>query len=293
MKKTIVAIGMILLCTSAYSFATNECDRVTQGEIDGMVANYMRSGVYKDYHQFMPVEAFKVAMTNLLSYCVKNNQWNPTTGDNEKIFEGNFPESPYIFDHLFDVTMRRLDAETGLAYNLAPDPMALKWRTAIKEIATSTNGSPASITESTFAGYRSVDKKKIKNIGRVLEKYNTTNTGDLTLAEKYETVCEITRDLYSELQPETRTIIGKYFEQRSFFRKCVNMVRERVKRESSYVKVLMTQKSSQFLDEATKAYTKKHFVEEKLMGLMDLMSKVKDVFQTIVQQAAASKSCSK
>lgn len=74
MKKTIVAIGMILLCTSAYSFATNECDRVTQGKIDGMVTNYMRSGVYKDYHQFMPVEAFKVAMTNLLSYCVKNNQ---------------------------------------------------------------------------------------------------------------------------------------------------------------------------------------------------------------------------
>lgn len=71
MKKTIVAIGMILLCTSAYSFAINECDRVTQGKIDGMVTNYMGSGIY---HKFMPVEAFKAAMTNLLSYCVKNEQ---------------------------------------------------------------------------------------------------------------------------------------------------------------------------------------------------------------------------
>lgn len=43
------------------------------------------------------------------------------------------------------------------------------------------------------------------------------------------------------------------------------MVNERVKRENGYVKILMVQKSNQLFDESMKAYTKKHFVEEKLM----------------------------
>jgi putative heme degradation protein len=55
----------------------------------------------------------------------------------------------------------------------------------------------------------------------------------------------------------------------------------------------MVKKSNQLFDKATKAYTKKYFVEEKLMALWNLVAKVRDMFQTIVQQAPASKSCSK
>jgi len=55
----------------------------------------------------------------------------------------------------------------------------------------------------------------------------------------------------------------------------------------------MVQKSNQLMDESTKAYTKKYFIEEKLMALWNLIAKVKDIFKTIVQQAPASKTCSK
>ncbi|HBB03417.1 TPA: hypothetical protein DCZ39_00725 [Patescibacteria group bacterium] len=71
------------------------------------------------------------------------------------------------------------------------------------------------------------------------------------------------------------------------------MIQERIKRENAYVKMLMIQKSNQLFDETTKAYTKKHFVEEKLMGLRNIIANVKDAFKTIVQQAPASKMCSK
>lgn len=53
----------------------------------------------------------------------------------------------------------------------------------------------------------------------------------------------------------------------------------------------MTKKSTQLLNETMKAYTKTYFVEDKLMNLQKLVNKVKDTFQTIVQQSAASKSC--
>ena len=71
------------------------------------------------------------------------------------------------------------------------------------------------------------------------------------------------------------------------------MVQDRVKRENSYVKMLMVKKSNQLFDETTQAYTKKYFVEERIAALWNLIAKVKDTFKTIVQQAAASKTCSK
>lgn len=42
-----------------------------------------------------------------------------------------------------------------------------------------------------------------------------------------------------------------------------------------------------------KTHTQTYFVEDKLMALWNLISNVKSVFQTIVQQAAAAKTCSK
>ena len=71
------------------------------------------------------------------------------------------------------------------------------------------------------------------------------------------------------------------------------MVQDRVRREYGYVKILMVDKSNQLFDKTSQAYTKKYFVEEKLMALWNLVAKVKDMFQTIVKQAPASKTCSK
>ncbi len=55
----------------------------------------------------------------------------------------------------------------------------------------------------------------------------------------------------------------------------------------------MAQKTDKLIDEATKAYTKKHFVEEKLLELWDLIVKVKNMFQDMVKQAPVSQECSK
>ena len=76
-------------------------------------------------------------------------------------------------------------------------------------------------------------------------------------------------------------------------KRCENTAKDRVDKETGYTKMLMIQKSNQLFDEGTKAYTKKYFVQEKLMALWNLIVKVKDIFQTIIQQAPASKMCSK
>lgn len=107
------------------------------------------------------------------------------------------------------------------------------------------------------------------------------------MGDKYTTACEIVNKIYTSVANSDKTIIGE-----NFFNGCKTIVKERVKRETGYIRVLMVQKSNQLFTETTKAYTKKHFAEEKLMALWTLIDKVKDVFTTIVKQAPASKMCS-
>jgi len=55
----------------------------------------------------------------------------------------------------------------------------------------------------------------------------------------------------------------------------------------------MIQKANQLLDEGIKAYTQKHFVQEKMMALRNIVTRMQDVFKTMVQQAPASKTCNR
>ena len=187
--------------------------------------------------------------------------------------------------------MRRLDGISKLAYGLQPDPAGLERRKKMDEIACSTSGIPAKEIEKLYTGYRTQHTESIKNIDSIINNYNGSNLATFSLSDKYSALCSIINNIYIEIYKDIPT------ENRgtvsSFYDSCKNLTKERVNREYSYVKVLMVQKSNQLLDETTKAYTKKNFVEEKLMALRNIIAGVKDMFQTIVKQAPVSKTCSK
>jgi hypothetical protein len=120
----------------------------------------------------------------------------------------------------------------------------------------------------------------------IITNYNK-DIATVSLGDKYNTLCELMKNIYNKTRNSNKTRISDFL-----FNRCKSIVQERIKRETGYTKIIMIQKSNQLLDETTKAYTKKHFVEEKLMALWNLITKVKDAFQTMVQQAPASKTCS-
>lgn len=287
MKKTLITTVIIIGCLGAQTFA-NDCSTV-QGNEQSLITRY--EGM-TEYHKFLSKEGFITIISNLKAYCCSQNLIECSENEKANLPEKNYPESPYMFDHLIDMTMRRLDGIPSLAYGKDVDPMAKFRRETIDAIAADPTGAQAMTVEDKFATYRSLDRKKTKNIKeRVLPNYDTTNTELLSLADKYNKLCEINKLLYKDIQDNQSIIVGEYSESNSFYRKCETMVRERIQRETQYTKLLMIQKSTQMLTETTKEYTKTHFVEEKLMGLRNLITKVKDFFQTIVQQAPASKVC--
>lgn len=98
----------------------------------------------KPYLNVLPAEAFKRALINLKSYCCTQVNFKVSCSANDiQNIKPPYPESAFLFDHLIDVAMRRLDGDKKLAYGLDPDPTALERRQKIAEIAGSANGTPA------------------------------------------------------------------------------------------------------------------------------------------------------
>ncbi len=243
----------------------------------------------------VPEAAFKQAITNLKAYCCTKVDPGACTPEEKKSIPENYPKSAFFFDQLLDVTMRRLDGVKSLAYNLEPDQAGKERRDYITQVANDPNPVQASTIESKYNEYRTWHQKNTKNIDKVIELFSWGNLpATFSLRDRYNTVCMIMRKVYESIQSSGAvTSLWWEYEIGSFFKQCKNLITERINRETEYVKLLMIKKSTQTLDESTKAYTQKYFVEEKLMALRNLVSKVKDMFQTVVQQAAASKSCSK
>lgn len=282
--KWILILGWILLFVG--NAQANDCKLVQGKNFEGTVSIFETSN---NINKTMPKEAFTQALNNLKAYCCSQNKITCTSEEKAQLpKEKRYPASIYLFDHLVDISMRRLDGIEQLAYGLVVDPVGKARREYITQAANNINGTQAKEIQEMYENYRSIDTKKINKLSEVKNNYATEK---LSLAEKYTMLCMVMKDIYENVQSNP-IIIGWYEDNEGNFRTCKNMVNTRMNREKSYVKMIMSKQSAQLLKETTKAYTKSYFIEEKLMSLWNLISKVKDMFQTIVQQAAVSKTCS-
>lgn len=287
MKKLLAIIIIGSIAITGNVFADDDCNLILENGIEGTVQHYK----VLEYKTVLPEQAFRRALSNLKTYCCIKAR--DCTNEKNLTKEELYPKSAFLFDHLFDVTMRRLDGVEKLAYGLEVDIAGKTRREYINKVASDPNGAQAMELEAKYKEYRTLHTKDTNDINHVIKNFSKENNkATLSLADKYNKVCEIIKTMYEGLQKES-IIIWSKFETKSFLKKCDNLVAYRVSQENSNVKLLMIKKSSQLLDKVTKAYTQKYFVEEKLMWLQALISKVKDMFQTVVQQSAASKICSK
>ena len=214
MKKLVITIILSSIALTGSVFA-HDCD-IVSGEsnkiIDSIVTTYGKnttianpistnSKILIKYTNVVPTEAFRQALINLKAYCC--SQILSCTKAEKNNLPTKYPASAYLFDHLIDITMRRLDGIPSLAYGLkSVDPTALIRRNKITEIANSVppNTPQAKEIEALYKNYWTLHEGETKNLYTVIEKYNDYN-GEIpiiSLADKYNTLCEITKMIYEQ-----------------------------------------------------------------------------------------------
>lgn len=265
-------------------------------------------------------EDLNTAILNLKKYCCENQLWwvtqNSSTCKNDSaFFNDNTPDSPYLFDHLFDVIMRRLnwlnwDTNIYSKTKMTLDDKWLERRTRIDEKAESISGStPESIineyiktwsASSPNSGYNIAPKiystfilgnndflryvswkwwSESEDVAKAIKEYK-----ERTLYDRYLNACALSEYFYSLLNqsqanpPSKNTVIRKIAQS-----SCDQIIERQINWENTYVQVVTKRSSTQFMSNYVEWYINYLYNrEETLMKLWnDTKNKRFDVVKAV------------
>ena len=283
MKKYLyIAISLIIvfITQSNVSLADDDCKILTTDENWAYVLlkNWW-------YQSILPDESIKKVFDNLKSYCCGSKIYTNCSGF---VVDQNVPDSPYLFDHMLDVYLRRLDAKQwddnggDLIYWLQPDPKWHEWRKYISDIANNIDGYvPGDIASK----YKETWKSEIyvskfwnggnneswaSQIEKAMDNYN-----NWALWDRYDWACDVVMYLsllYTNHEQQ---------EQKTWYDACRNLVTNRINAEKSYTEAVMQWKWTLLLERSMSTYLDTYFFENKLAWLQDIVFQIKTIFTEI------------
>jgi len=273
-----------LIVKSADLVGTN-CSIVNVPDID--VSLYW-TDIYEDLY---PESALEQALINLKAACCENIQWNSMNKENCKNLPKVYPQSRYLYDHLIDVALRRLDV--GDLYDwLDADDKMLERKEYLTEHGGDDKGNHAGGMQSqykTYWWYDSTDYKLwLASWDDVIDcNDNFLDAQNLkyesaTLAQRYEEQCGLAACLLWDLN-DIKKWNTKFINTQNAFVSCRRIAQSRIQEETIYAKALILQESNQLLHDALHAYVYTYFWENKLMNLQSTILSLTDLFATIAK----------
>ena len=168
LNKILIISFILSCCFWSIAFAGNtDCENFailsfsqTWSKDNGFeIINTVRETSSYRYSNFLTIDeqlaiidkpSLNTAMLNLKKYCCENEIWwltqkSETCKKDKAFFNPNVPDSPYLFDHLFDVIMRRLswltwDTDIYTYSNMTTDEKWTERRSRISEQAENISG---------------------------------------------------------------------------------------------------------------------------------------------------------
>ena len=254
------------------------------------------------------------AILNLKKYCCENNLWWiawKTCEDDKIFFNSNALDSQYLFDHIFDVMMRRMnwltwDKDIYTQTNMAIDEKWTEWREWINDKAEDLEGSDAQTIIDTYKKYRTKSDPRLwyditdevnwtfvlddqrflkyvswKDWGENLEESKKVaeairNYDNWTLYDRYNNMCALSKYFYSLLNnggSSNRDRNETIFVLSDW--SCENMVKEQINYENKYAQVVMQRSSNLFM---------KNYIEWYFRYLYDRWNKLKALWKSATER---------
>lgn len=288
MKKIIIIAIMLLACLSATYAADKDWDCLLVLWRNSILSSRDENIVLTGLVSSMPKEAMEKAFDNLNKYCcdakIISSNCNTT---NDKTL---YPESIYIFDHILDIYLRRLDAKVendnwkNLMYNLTADWSGQEWRDYITECGNDINWRQPLEIKTKYEAYWTWSKNIasfIDNDTKTKEDWTSSIKAhidryeDWTLRDKYNLACDVVNYIV-----ENKPIDWKWLTQ-SEYKLCKDLTNARIDREYTYVQTIMMQKANELLWSNVNSYISDYFVYDKLSNLQQIMFDINTSFSEI------------
>lgn len=284
MKKIFILIISFLTCISLCYAAESSWDCALFSTKDAVLKSLYENDDLENFAEIMPKEAMEKVFENLNKYCCEKKINTSCIATNDS---GLYPESIYIFDHILDVYLRRLDAKQDndnwkdLLYGLEPDPLWKDWREFIIERGNDVEWSlPLEIQKkygSMWKGtqhilrfsqytYKTINDWKA-NIKSAVNSYDSR-----TLYDKYNLACDLTKYVSENVIQSINLITTKEYDN------CKDLIKNRIDNENKYMKAILMQKANTLLTSSIKAYINTYFVGNKLSELQKIINDMNSSF---------------
>lgn len=279
-KKIFWLFLVIFACFSAFTFAEDDCKNTSA------VASWSL------FEPFLPATDLEIARKHLLAYCCTEREElfsaNDYLGTGKCTNLSFWAQSPYWYDHLIDIGLRRLDAEGTYPW-MTVDPQWKEWRDFLQNTEQVKN--PQQFQDMyikhfsqskpyLFAQYKNTDYAK--NFSSILAQASWFN-----LHDSYINYCFIAMLMYHQwLGLQNIRVLD------SAYASCFSLAKARVRQESNFAVASSQYHAANLLVEGLSAYTKQ-FVQDRLMKLFDKFVAISSLFNTLAKQAPLSDTCTK
>ncbi len=241
-----------------------------------------------NFGEILPKEGFEKAVENLKIFCCSQDSLKKDLNYCKDDIDTTkaVPSSAYLFDHILDVSMRRLDAKeanengSDLIYGLKPDPSGKEWRDFITKRWNNYKWNvPLEIVEwykKHWVKKRIIDHKRNWQTKMPRSSESFLDYWNRTLWEKYNWVCEASTYIYLSKLPNTNsTNVYKAYVN------CKSLVAKREKNEYDYTNTILMQKWNQLLHLNVKSYLDNYFSQNKMVELQQMVFGIKTLFSEI------------
>lgn len=269
-------------------------------------SDYFRHLMEGQKEEILGKDDLNTALLNLKKYCCENGIWWIADGICKKdaeFFNENALDSQYLFDHIFDVMMRRLNWLTGESDVYAKTKMSIdkKWnerRNRIDKKALDFEWSDAQTIINEYNKYwtksdvslwydilDNVSERFIGEDHQTFLKYVSwelegndaeeskkvaraiKNYDKWTLADRYNNVCALDFYFYALLNLDSSSMMREHSDVYSL---CKNAVEQQIEEEDAYVQVVIQEASNLFLS---------NYIEWYLKYLYDRWIKLKSLWR--------------
>lgn len=298
MKKIFLIVTVLLFCVS-FTYAADadwDCKLVLSKDVllsdwDSVDENDI---VKTNISTAIPKKFIEKAFDNLRLYCcdMKKLSSGYCSRTNDDTL---YPQSIYLFDHILDVYLRRLDAKqqndnwNDLLYGLEPDWSWLEWREFITKRGNEVNWSLPLEIQKMYEKYWKNTQQQIPTFmemnGAVQGNRETEVESAIklyenrTLFDKYNLACDV--GMYVSNLVYLKNVKQSQRLSTDEYNKCKNLTNARINNEYIYVKILLMQKWEKLLWSNMDAYLGTYFVSSKLSELMKTVFSMSTAFSEI------------
>ena len=267
--------------------------------------------------EIIDTDSLNTAILNLKKYCCENSLWwlypQLDTCQNDKaFFNPNSLDSQYLFDHLFDVIMRRfagLSGENNIyeGSKMSLDHTGTEWRKWINEKAVNLSWSDIQSfinehekywTETPEYNIANVMDTQFWNLSNydflayISGKWNTIESKNVahafqnydqwTLFDRYNNSCALSEYFYALLSPAWKPSSDKTSTIRRIAQWYCNKAKNsQIARENYYVGLVAKRSSNLFLDNNIQWYI--WYLYERSNTLKDTWQKATDRFLDVIR----------